>query len=241
MSLQPDAGPKTALRLNVIGAQLASRGMAVRREPLSLWIHGDCLTALDVLRGNADALVADPPYGIDYVPGHGGQHKFGGVAIEGDDRPFDPRPFLDIAPISLFWGANHFAPRLPASPAWFIWDKRCGRGRNHQADCELAWTNGRGVARLKHREWNGANRGSERGEHWHPTQKSVEVMAWCLDQLGVPAGGLVVDPFMGSGTTGLACLKTGRAFVGIEIDPRWYAAALNRLDRYLGQGDLFGD
>jgi site-specific DNA-methyltransferase (adenine-specific) len=94
------------------------------------------------------------------------------------------------------------------------------------------------VARLKNREWNGAVRGSERGEHWHPTQKSVEVMAWCLEQLGLPIGALVVDPFMGSGTTGLACLKTGRAFVGVEIDPRWYRASMRRLDAYLAQGQL---
>lgn len=201
---------------------------------------GDNAAALDILRGRIDALIADPPYGIDYVPGKGGGHRFAGVGIVGDDKPFDPRPLLDVAPITCLWGANHFASRLPDSPGWLIWDKRVGRGQNHQADGELAWTNAKRPARIKNLFWSGGARTGEKSEHWHPTQKSTAVMAWCMDKLQVPARGIVADPYMGSGTTGLACLRTGRFFVGIEIEPRWHEAAIKRLTRWEDQSDLWG-
>jgi len=201
---------------------------------------GDSAAVLELLRGRIDALVADPPYGIGYVPGGGGGNKFPHVAIAGDDRPFDPRPLLGLAPLTCLWGANHYASRLPDSPGWLVWDKRIGKLRNHQADGELAWTNSRRPARVKNLLWSGAARTGERGEHWHPTQKSVAIMAWCLKELDVPKGGVVLDPYMGSGTTGLACLRTGRRFIGIEIERRWFDAACERLGRWKDQGDLFG-
>lgn len=200
----------------------------------------DNAAALEILRGRVDALISDPPYGIGYVPGGGGGHLFAGVGIVGDDQPFDPRPLLDVAPVTCLWGANHYASRLPDSPGWLIWDKRVGRGRNHQADGELAWTNARRPARVKNLYWAGAARTGERGEHWHPTQKSAAVMAWCMTELGVAEGAIVADPYMGSGTTGLACLRTGRFFIGIDVDPRWYGAAVTRLTRWEDQSDLFG-
>ena len=214
-------------------------GLPVRLGDAALFCV-DNAAALDLLRGRIDAIVSDPPYGIAYVPGSGGGHKFGGVAIHGDDRPFDPRPLLDLAPLICLWGANHYASRLPDSPAWLVWDKRVGRGRNHQADGELAWTNARRPARVKNLFWSGAARTGERGEHWHPTQKSVSIMAWCLNELGVGRGRIVCDPYMGSGSTGLACLRTGRYFVGLELERRWFDAACARLRRWADQADMFG-
>lgn len=73
----------------------------------------------------------------------------------------------------------------------------------------------------------------------HPTQKPVELMAWCMEQAKVPEGALVLDSYMGSGTTGIACIRTGRRFVGIEKDPTHYATALKRITDELAQGDLF--
>ncbi|BCW88068.1 hypothetical protein sos41_12060 [Alphaproteobacteria bacterium SO-S41] len=200
---------------------------------------GDSSLVLEILRTQIDALISDPPYGIAYVPGAGAQHKFAGVAIAGDDRPFDPRPLLGLAPITCLWGANHYASRLPDSPGWLVWDKRIGKLRTHQADGELAWTNSRRPARVKNLLWSGAARTGERGEHWHPTQKSTAIMAWCMKELGVPRGAVVADPYMGSGTTGLACLKTGRRFIGIELERRWFDAACERLALWQDQGDLF--
>jgi len=63
-------------------------------------------------------------------------------------------------------------------------------------------------------------------------------MAWLMDQAKVPIGATVLDPYMGSGTTGIACLRTGRNFVGIETDPEYFAAAVSRLEREINQGAL---
>ena len=86
--------------------------------------------------------------------------------------------------------------------------------------------------------WDGFKRQSEIGEHHHPTQKPVALMAWCLDIAKVPEGATVLDPYMGSGTTGIACIRTGRKFIGIEKDPKHFQTAVERIDRELQQGRL---
>jgi DNA modification methylase len=73
----------------------------------------------------------------------------------------------------------------------------------------------------------------------HPSQKPVELMAWCMDKAKVVVGATVLDPYMGSGTTGIACIRTGRRFIGIEKDPTHYATALERIKNEIAQKDLF--
>jgi site-specific DNA-methyltransferase (adenine-specific) len=103
------------------------------------------------------------------------------------------------------------------------------------SDCEMAWcSGGAGSARMIRYPWTGNLRGPERGEHWHPTQKSIEVMRWVIEQVTEP-GEVVLDPYMGSGTTGVAALQCDRKFIGIEIEPRWFAAAEKRVRRELDQ------
>jgi DNA modification methylase len=72
----------------------------------------------------------------------------------------------------------------------------------------------------------------------HPAQKPVELLKWCMDQARVPEGATVLDPYMGSGTTGVACIRTGRKFIGIEIDAGHFATARKRLENELRQGML---
>jgi len=204
-------------------------------------VNADCYTLLDAWPSDA-ALVTDPPYGIGFAHGGGGgclarSTRFAGAAIQGDDRPFDPAPFLRFARVCL-WGANNFASRLPDSRGWLVWDKREGICTNDQADCELAWTNRDAVARLKSHLWNGMLKASERGEpRMHPMQKPVALLAWCLDVCGV-RDGLVIDPFMGSGSLGVACHRAGLRYLGVEIDPEHYATAKARLQRETAQGLL---
>ena len=182
----------------------------------------------------ADALITDPPYGIGFAHGGGGgclaeSTRFAGDAIMGDDKPFDPSRWLGYGIVAL-WGANHYASKLPDCACWLVWDKRDGVCSNDQADCELAWTNLRSPARLKRHLWNGMLKDSERGEQRvHPMQKPVVLMAWAMEQCKVPIGATVLDPYMGSGTTGLACLRTGRNYVGIERDARHYKTACDRI------------
>ena len=192
----------------------------------------DCATVLPTLTG-VDAVVTDPPYGIGYS--HGADSgvlasttKFVGHKIIGDDKPFDPSPLLDF-PEVILWGGNHFAERLPSRSRWLVWDKRDGVNSNDLADCEMAWTNSNKPARVFHHRWMGMLKDSERGvQRVHPTQKPIKVMAWCLSFI---EGETVLDPYMGSGTTALACLKADKRFIGCEIDPTYFDIACERIRR----------
>ena len=214
--------------------------MVVLSDSVSLYC-GDCRDILPTLGKNDWCILSDPPYGIRYVHGEGGgclarSTVFAGVAVEGDSMAFDPKPWLAFGKVIL-WGGNHYASRLPDSPSWLIWDKRDGMGSNDQADCEIAWTNLGGPARLYRHMWNGMIKASERGEaRVHPTQKPIAVMVWCVNML--PEGATVLDPYMGSGTTGIACIRTGRKFIGIECDPRYFQIAKDRMENELRQGLL---
>jgi site-specific DNA-methyltransferase (adenine-specific) len=202
-------------------------------------VNADCYTLLDAWPSDA-ALVSDPPYGIAYCHGaRKGGRLMGtdGMAIVGDDQPFDPAPFLRFATVCL-WGANNFASRLPDSRAWLVWDKRDGIPSNDQADCELAWTNRPGVARLMTRYWNGGTAKGRNEARLHSNQKPVGLMGWCLQQCAVGADALVIDPFMGSGSLGVACHRAGLRYLGVEIDPEHYATAKARLQRETAQGLL---
>lgn len=188
-------------------------------------ILGSAIVILPEIRGSYHAIISDPPYGISYNPsGPPGSkwHDVGGIV--GDNCPFDPAPLLLAGVPTTLFGANHFASRLPDSSHWFVWDKRPGMASICFSDCELAWCSIDGPARMIRYKWNGRDRGPETGEHWHPTQKPIEVMRWIIEKTTAP-GQVVLDPYMGSGTTGIACLQTGRKFIGIEIEERWFRAA----------------
>ena len=209
--------------------------------PHTLYL-GDCREILPTL-GKVDACITDPPYGIAYAHGGGGgklarSTAFAHMAIHGDDEPFDPTPFLAFDKVALF-GANHFAHRLPSGSGWLIWDKRDGVCSNDQADCEIAWTNTGSPARVMRHLWNGMLKASERGEiRVHPTQKPVAVMEWVVRQITYH-GDSILDPYMGSGTTGVACQRLGRKFIGIEIDPGYFETACKRIEAAYAQPDMF--
>ncbi len=190
---------------------------------------GDCLEVLPTL-DSVNAVVTDPPYGIAYRHGARKNGKVLGmdlVSIVGDDKPFDPEPWLDY-PVVVLWGANHYADRLPPSSCWLIWDKRDSKTINDQADCEMAWTNQKRPARLYRHYWNGA-RAKDTPQRVHPNQKPMGLMQWAMKRMELARNTTILDPFMGSGTTGVACVKTGRRFIGIEIDPNYFAIAKKRI------------
>ena len=193
--------------------------------------HGDCREILPMIEP-VDLVLTDPPYGISYSHGKGGgklarSTAFDHHPIVGDDRPFDPQPFLSF-PDAVLWGANHYASRLPDSACWLVWDKREGVCSNDQADCEMAWTTLKQPARLNRHLWNGMLKKSERGERrCHPTQKPIAIMKWCLGFF--PKVKTVLDPFMGSGTTLRAAKDLGLKSIGIELEEKYCEIAANRL------------
>lgn len=196
---------------------------------------GDCLEILPMLP-MVNALISDPPYGQNFRLGKGEgrnpkwKKRHSGIPIINDDKPFNPAPWLEY-PHVVLWGANSYASRLPDRRLWLVWDKRHDIGSCDFADCELAWTNLNSPIRRKKHRWSGVCRESESGETvLHPTQKPVAVMAWCMEQVKVPIRATVLDPFMGSGTTGVACVTSGRKFIGVEIDPDYFAIACRRIE-----------
>lgn len=188
--------------------------------------HGDCREWMP----EADVIVTDPPYGMGYQHGFrkdGRAMGNDGVTIVGDDKPFDPAPVLALGLPTVMWGGNHYADRLPAARGWLVWDKRDGDGPTDQSDAELAWTNVLSVVRVYSARWRGAMRqGREQREgRVHVNQKPVALMAWVLEFM---PPGVVLDPFMGSGSTLVAAKNAARRAIGIEIEERYCEVAAQR-------------
>ncbi len=185
-------------------------------------------------------VITDPPYGIAYKSpsGRGLTGRGDYDVIAGDTEPFDPSPWLGFRQVVLF-GANHFADKLPPSAKWLIWDKRDGLASNNNSDCEMAWVKVGGSARLITHLWNGMLKASEKDQRRvHPTQKPIAVMEWVIEQ-ATSQGDHILDPFMGSGTTGVAAVKLGRRFTGIEIDEGYFDIARRRIEAALKEPDMF--
>ena len=140
----------------------------------------------------------------------------------------------------IVWGGNHLADVLGASAGVLVWDKKCQNGWDDTfSEMEIAFTNTITRAKGFRHLWAGALRHSERGANVreHPTQKPIKLMEWCLGFL--PGAQTILDPFMGSGTTGVACVKLGRKFTGIEIEPKYFDIACKRIEQASAQSDMF--
>lgn len=198
---------------------------------------GDCREILPTL-GKVDALVTDPPYGLGdkWQGGNAasrGKWKLsnGGAGTSWDAEISDALPAaLAISPHAIIWGGNYYS--LPPRRGWLIWDKIV---RNFTSGhVEMAWTTlDQPTRAFSYAHAQLASEGKQ-----HPTQKPLPLMKWCIEQLPKVAA-VIFDPFMGSGTTGVAALQTGRRFIGIEIDPRYFEIACRRIrDAHL-RPDLF--
>ena len=196
---------------------------------------GDCRDVLPLLV--ADAVVTDPPYGINWKP-----------RVNHQDQPwtdvidFDVRDLLKIGRWHLIWGGQYFAHQLPVHGGWLTWCKRPMDGFQRDdrtyATTELAWRDF-GKAKFFSQVWDGGMRAgsAENRDFCHPSQKPVELMTWCLRQLPKQAQ-IVADPFMGSGTTGVACANLGLQFIGVELHREYFDIACERISRAQAQGQL---
>jgi site-specific DNA-methyltransferase (adenine-specific) len=200
---------------------------------------GDCLGILPTL-GKVDAVVTDPPYGISSWSTTGG---YKGRISESDKNDLKSWDVIDPVVISavwsmkceiIMWGGNYLSGVLGSCRSPLIWDKK--QSGMQYAECEIAWTNfNRGTVRLLSLS---VASGDQFGKKEHPTQKPTKVMEWSISQLkGDP--NLILDPFMGSGTTGVACMNLGRKFIGIEIEPKYFDIACERIENAQRQTRLF--
>lgn len=199
---------------------------------------GDCMEILQTL-DKVDAVITDPPYGINENSKKVASRINMAAPKDYGDFDWDKAPPSDElielirtkGKYQAFFGGNYFT--LPPTPCWLVWDKL---NTGDFADCELAWTNWpKAVRRLQWR-WNGMIRqGNE--ERFHPTQKPLEVMKWVIDLC--PKADSIIDPFMGSGTTGVAAIQMGKKFIGIEREPKYFEIACKRLEQAVSQPQLF--
>jgi DNA modification methylase len=194
--------------------------------------HADCREIWPYL-WKPDLVLTDPPYGIS----HPCDFKTRGRAnladctdyapVYGDDEPFDPSQWIK-QPAILF-GANYYSSRLPDGSGWLVWDKDRPDDLD-QSTCELAWSNVvKGVRRFRYL-WHGMLRAGD-DLLYHPTQKPVELMAWCLSLKWTMTFQNILDPFMGSGTTLRAAKDLGRKAIGIEIEERYCEIAARRMEQ----------
>ena len=190
--------------------------------------HGDCLE-LGLSIETPAALVSDPPYGMAWDgrvtrgrngTGSKGPTRHFGQKIIGDTEPFDPSPWLAF-PEVILWGSNHYAQRLPVGTT-LVWIKRYDTGfGSFLSDAEVAWMKGgHGVYCFRDLSMQGESDNRE-----HPAQKPLPLMRWCI---GKTTSQLVIDPFMGSGTTLVAAKEAGRRAIGIEIEERYCEIAATR-------------
>jgi DNA modification methylase len=201
---------------------------------------GDCLEVLPTLApGSVDAVVTDPPYGMNwdtdstrFTGGDNpsirlgrGRSDWGNIAA--DDKPFDPSPWLSFENVIMF-GCNHYAASLPVGTT-LVWLKKDDHlFGTFLSDAELAWMKGGYGVYVYRKQFPPPSRMKEYNgrEVAHPTQKPIGLMRWCIEKCD---GDSVFDPYMGSGTTGVAAVRLGRRFIGVEIDPDYFEIARKRI------------
>lgn len=200
---------------------------------------GDCLTLRESFPLDA-AIIGDPPYGIglecrDEASGGVGRQNFD--AIHGDTELFDPSPWLGFPDVILF-GCNNFCHAIPPRQGqWYFWDKTLQNNGCRIAEGEYFWHKQGTKPRAFRHLWSGAYRASESGERSvHPSQKPIALMEWCLQHVKQRT---IIDPYLGSGTTAIACARNGREFIGCEVDNGYFWKAVERINKELNRAPLF--
>jgi len=201
---------------------------------MSVTLHlGDCLEFMKSMPDKSvDAVITDPPYGI----GESGKKNATRVSLASpkdygnyswDEKPATQEQIDNCRRISInqvFFGGNYFV--LPPSSSWIVWDKL---NTGDFADCELAWTSHKKAVRKFSYLWNGMIK-QKQEDRFHPTQKPLSLMKWIIENYTLECS-TIFDPFMGSGTTGVACVQTGRNFIGCEIDKGYFEIAKKRIEQ----------
>jgi len=214
------------------------------KTDLGVLYHGDCMEILPLL-GPVGCVVTDPPYGMNnntdsdrFSGGHISSIRKRGFSssrfkgkIVGDEKPFDPKPLLAIGVKTIIFGYNHFADKLPTGTL-FVWIKKYDDAfETFLSDAEMAWMNkGNGVYCKRDTSITG-----EANNRLHPNQKPLPIIMWLVGK----TTGSVLDPFLGSGTTAVACERLGRKWIGIEIDEKYCEIAAKRIRAEAAQRKLF--
>jgi len=196
-------------------------------------ILDDCLQKLKSLPSKSiDLVLTDPPYGIRHAKSRGANSIFRFFTPKSWDSGIPETEIFDhmlrVGRRHIIWGGNYFAHILPPTNGWLVWYKCDGLPSLQFSDCELAWTSCTTKSKVFNCRHRGGIKDSKETTVPHPTQKALEVMKWCVDLFSEP-GDTILDPFLGSGTTGVAAKLLGRNFIGIERDPEYMTIASRRI------------
>ena len=186
---------------------------------------GDVLKDIKKLPSKYDAIITDPPYGMsDFQKSGVLKDKYKEV-LNDESNAVAIKSFelLNSGKLSVWFGANYYSNSLPNQSCWLVWDKN--NGQSDQMDCELAWTNLKGVTRQY-------TQASEKKNRLHPTQKPVDLILWVLKKVDKK---IILDPFLGSGSTLIACEKTNRVCYGMELDEHYCDVVINRWEQFTGK------
>lgn len=200
-------------------------------------INDDCLVIMrNMPKGSVDLVLTDPPYGIKACKGVGGfgvsetdKHYEGGW-----DKSRPSKEYFDeiirVSKCCIIFGGNYFTDLLPQGNHWIVWDKKGDiRFQNPYSDCELLWTNFKKNTVKKYVFKQQGFIKDTKDKRYHPTQKPSELVQMFIEEY-TEKKDLILDPFMGSGTTGLACINTGRDFIGIEKEKDYFLIAKRRIN-----------
>ena len=215
-------------------------------EPAGVIYNADCLDILPMIpEKSINLALTDPPYGIGIANSknltrgkqRGGlKNRAWGYNIDYGEYGWDQSKASDkhieniitVSVNQIIFGGNYYAQLLGNSSCWIVWDK--DNGENDFSDCELAWTSfGTAVRKFKWR-WHGMLQEymSNKEHRTHPSQKPLPLFKWILEKYSQPDN-LILDPFLGSGTTAVAAKQLGRQYIGIEISQKYCDIAIQRL------------
>lgn len=215
----------------------------------------DCLDGMRLMKEQGiktDWCITDPPYGIgedgkkNWSRGNTTTAKAKAAPTLFTPKDWDKKriekPYFDImrevSKEQIIFGGNYYTDYLPPSSCWIVWDK-VNDGTDF-ADCEMAWSSYKGAVRLFRYMWNGMLQGNMKNKEKriHPTQKPLPLIEWILNKY-TKEGDLILDPFIGSGTTAVACHKLKRHYIGFELDKEYFDLANERLDAVKAQISIF--
>jgi len=198
--------------------------------------HGDCLNIIPELE-SVDLVLTDPPYGMNYDKMQDKMSKVGRISNKGKWKTYDDdwdikitddclNAIFNISKNQIIWGGQYYS--LKSNQKWLIWNKI---QRSVMTDGEMAWTSFKKGLHIFDISRTDAYINKTDGK-FHPTQKPVQLFQWCLLLLS-KINDLILDPFIGSGTTAIACERLKRKWIGIEIGEKYCEIAAKRIEENL--------
>ncbi len=198
---------------------------------------GDCRGVLPTL-GRVDAVVTDPPYGMEFRSNHR-EVRHDAITNDAEGWPLALATTIDISHSAYVFCRWDDLLRVNKPRSLVTWVKNNWSmgdlNHEHARQTEVILFYPGADHFFTHGRPTDVIEAPRTGNEFHPTEKPTTLMLAVVRW----TAGTVLDPFMGSGTTGVACAKLSRKFVGIEIEPKYFDIACRRIEQAYAQPDMF--